>query len=61
MPKPKCCRQIGVMPDKTCFQPEGATLASFEVVLLTLDEYEAIHLADLGGLYQEHAASRNTK
>jgi len=28
-----------------------------EVVLLTLDEYEAIRLADLEGLYQEQAAS----
>jgi predicted DNA-binding protein (UPF0251 family) len=58
MSRPKCCRQIGVMPGKTCFQPEGATPSSFEVVLLTLDEYEAIRLADLEGLYQEQAASR---
>ena len=58
MPRPKCCRQIGVMPGKTCFQPEGATPSSFEVVFLTLDEYEAIRLADLEGLYQEQAASR---
>ena len=27
-------------------------------VLLTLDEYEAIRLADLEGLYQEQAATR---
>jgi uncharacterized protein len=57
MPRPKCCRQIGDMPGKTCFQPEGATPSSFEVVLLTLDEYEALRLADLEGLYQEQAAS----
>ena len=58
MPRPKCCRQIGVMPGKTCFQPEGAVPPSFEEVHLTLDEYEAIRLADLEGLYQEQAASR---
>ncbi len=58
MTRPKCCRQIGVMPGKTCFQPEGAMSSSFEVVLLTLDEYEAIRLADLEGLYQEQAALR---
>ena len=58
MPRPKCCRQIGVMPGQTCFQPEGATSSSCEVVLLTLDEYEAIRLADLEGLYQEQGASR---
>ena len=58
MPRPKCCRQIGVMPGNTCFRPEGTTPSSSEVVLLTLDEYEAIRLADLEGLYQEKAASR---
>ena len=58
MPRPKCCRRIGAIPGKTCFQPEGATPSSFEEVLLTLDEYEAIRLADLEGLYQEQAASR---
>ena len=58
MSRPKCCRQIGAMPGRTCFQPEGVTTSSFDEVLLTLDEYEAIRLADLEGLYQEQAASR---
>ena len=57
MSRPKCCRQIGVMPGKTCVHPEGAELSPFEEVLVTLDEYEAIRLADLEGLYQEQAAS----
>jgi uncharacterized protein len=58
MPRPKCCRQIGAMPGKTCFQPEGAASSSFEEVHLTLDECEAIRLADLEGLYQKQAAFR---
>ncbi|MBE0556415.1 MAG: DUF134 domain-containing protein [Proteobacteria bacterium] len=58
MSRPKCCRHIGALPGKTFFQPEGAAPSSFEAVLLTLDEYEAIRLADLDGLYQEQAASR---
>jgi predicted DNA-binding protein (UPF0251 family) len=58
MPRPKCCRQIGAMPGRTCFQPEGAVSSSFAEVHLALDEYEAIRLADLEGLYQEQAASR---
>ena len=58
MSRPKCCRHIGAMPEKTFFQPEGAATSSFEAVLLTLDEYEAIRLADLEGLYQEQAAAR---
>ena len=58
MSRPKCCRHIGAMPGKTFFQPDGAAPPSCEAVLLTLDEYEAIRLADLEGLYQEQAASR---
>jgi uncharacterized protein len=46
------------MPGKTCFHPEGEISSSADEVLLTLDEYEAIRLADLEGLYQEQAASR---
>ena len=58
MPRPKCCRQIGAMPQRTCFQPEGTVSLPCDEVLLTLDEYEAIRLADLDGLYQEQAASQ---
>jgi len=58
MPRPKCCRQIGAMPGKTCFQPEGKHSACPGEVQLNLDEYEAIRLADLEGLYQEQAAAR---
>lgn len=59
MPRPKCCRQVGAIPDKTCFQPKGtASSACPEEVLLNLDEYESLRLADLEGLYQEEAASR---
>lgn len=58
MPRPKCCRQIGAMPGRNCFQPEGAESESCDEVQLNLDEYEAIRLADLEGLYQEQAAVR---
>ena len=56
MPRPKCCRHVAAMPDRTCFQPKGKIASSFEEVLLSLDEYEAIRLADFEGLYQEKAA-----
>ena len=59
MPRPKRCRQVGAVPCKTCFHPEGVTSSSCpEEVLLNLDEYESLRLADLEGLYQEQAASR---
>ena len=59
MPRPKCCRQVGAIPYKTCFQPERVASSSCpEEVLLNLDEFESLRLADLEGLYQEQAASR---
>ncbi|MBW6486796.1 MAG: DUF134 domain-containing protein [Syntrophobacterales bacterium] len=58
MPRPKCCRQIFAMPEKISFKPEGERAALFVEVLLNLDEYEAIRLADLEGLYQAQAAAR---
>ena len=58
MPRPKCCRRIGAPPEKMCYHPEGMSSPYLEEVHLTLDEYEAIRLADLEGLYQEQAASR---
>jgi predicted DNA-binding protein (UPF0251 family) len=38
------------------FQNQSITASSLEEVFLSLDEYEAIRLADLDGLYQEQAA-----
>jgi predicted DNA-binding protein (UPF0251 family) len=40
------------------FKPAGIPTHALDVVLITLDEYEAIRLADLDGLYQEQAAVR---
>jgi uncharacterized protein len=57
MPRPKCCRHVNAIPDKTCFCPKDVPFLGLEEVLLNLDEYEAIRLADLEGLYQEQAAA----
>jgi predicted DNA-binding protein (UPF0251 family) len=40
------------------FRPAGVPERSLEQVSLSLDELEAVRLADLQGLYQEEAASR---
>ena len=58
MSRPKCCRKITCAPDKDYFKPEGILSDKLEEVILSLDEYEAIRLADLGGLYQEDAAGQ---
>jgi predicted DNA-binding protein (UPF0251 family) len=46
------------MPSSTYFKPKGIPLSILEEVILTVDEFEAIRLADLEGLYQEEAAER---
>jgi predicted DNA-binding protein (UPF0251 family) len=56
MPRPKCCRNICGMPDKNYFKPRGIPAVDLEEVVLNLDEFEAIRLADYEQLYQEEAA-----
>jgi predicted DNA-binding protein (UPF0251 family) len=40
------------------FKPAGIPAMALEIVVLTLDEVEALRLADALGLYQEQAAAR---
>jgi uncharacterized protein len=56
MPRPFKCRRVNSVPEVDYFKPRGIPLSELEEVILTLDEYEAIRLADLDGLYQEEAA-----
>ena len=58
MPRPKCRRHICGMPDKNYFKPRGIPTLDLEEVNLTLDEFEAVRLADYEQLYQEEAATR---
>jgi predicted DNA-binding protein (UPF0251 family) len=58
MPRPKCCRQVCGVPDKNYFKPRGIPISQLDEVVLNLDEYEAIRLADYEQLYQEEAAAR---
>ena len=58
MPRPRQCRRVAQLPEATYFKPRGAPLRNLEQVSLTVDELEALRLADLEGLYQEEAAGR---
>jgi predicted DNA-binding protein (UPF0251 family) len=49
---------VGSIPESTYFKPRGIPLSTLEEVVLTVDECEAIRLADLESLYQEKAAER---
>lgn len=56
MSRPFKCRQIGWIPEFTHFKPTGIPTKLLEEINLTLDEIEAVRLADFKGLYQEKAA-----
>jgi uncharacterized protein len=58
MPRPKCARRIALETDTTYFKPRGIPLKELEEEILTLDELEALRLADLEGLYQDKAAEK---
>ncbi|MFW5845807.1 MAG: DUF134 domain-containing protein [Planctomycetota bacterium] len=58
MPRPQSRRMIGIEPACTWFKPAGVRMDQLEEVQLTLDEVEALRLADLEGLYQADAAAR---
>lgn len=56
MSRPTCCRRVAGTPKCGLFKPAGVPCSSLEEVVLTVDEMEAIRLADLEGMYQEQAA-----
>ena len=58
MSRPQCCRRIAGRPIASVFHPAGIPARGLVEIVLTLDEFEAIRLADLEGLYQEQAAER---
>ena len=58
MPRPHCSRIIAGRPAASIFKPIGIPVAELEEIVMTLDEFEALRLADLEGLYQEQAAEK---
>ena len=56
--RPQHRRWIEQVPEVTRFKPAGVPAKVLDQVRLTVDELEAIRLADLEGLYQEQAAER---
>ena len=58
MPRPKKYRCVRCRPDSTYFKPRAIPLAELEEVAVSMDEIEALRLADYEGLYHEDAAAR---
>lgn len=58
MARTKCERNIEGKPKAGYFKPAGIPMTELESVSISLDEFEAIRLADLNGEYQEQAAQK---
>jgi uncharacterized protein len=58
MPRPIHCRRIASLPGSSLFKPAGIPACSLGEVVLAIDEFEALRLADYEALYQEQAAER---
>ncbi len=56
MARPKRPRRVAGGPDVTYFKPRGVPMSALSEVLLELDEFEALRLADMEGMYQQDAA-----
>jgi predicted DNA-binding protein (UPF0251 family) len=58
MPRPAKLRRISQEPHTTYFKPQGIPISALEEIVLTMDECEALRLADLDALSQEEAAEK---
>ena len=58
MPRPFSHRHIAGQPAAPIFKPLGIPTLLLDEVVMTLDEFEALRLADLEKLYHERAAER---
>jgi predicted DNA-binding protein (UPF0251 family) len=58
MARPHCCRKINHLPEAVYFKPRAVPLTRLEEVVLALDEFEAVRLADREGLYHDAAAEK---
>jgi predicted DNA-binding protein (UPF0251 family) len=56
--RPKKTRWVKCIPDERCFKPLCKPLSKVKTVCLTVDEFEALRLADLEGSKQVDAARR---
>lgn len=56
MPRPKKCRKVCQMPENQEFRPVNGRICD-DMIILTVDEYEAIRLIDKQGFSQEECSA----
>ena len=58
MPRPRLRRRVWLESNVTYFKPAGVRMIDLEESIMTVDEFEAVRLKDLGGLDEETAAKK---
>ena len=58
MTRPCVSRRIYELPRFSCYKPRGIPMSLLAKVQLSLDEFEAVRMADLEGLYHEEASQK---
>jgi len=56
LPRPRNCRIVRSEPVCAYFKPAGIPVSRLDETVLTMDEFEAVRLADFEGYYQAGAA-----
>ena len=58
MPRPRKWRKVCCLPESNLYGPLNGSDIKNEIIMMTVDEYEAIRLIDLEGLTQEESAEK---
>jgi predicted DNA-binding protein (UPF0251 family) len=58
MGRPRKCRWVEIVPEVTFFKPRGIPLRALEMTVITVDELEAMRLADHLELTQSQVAAK---
>ncbi len=58
MARPKNYRRVSLEPKEIYFKPKGIPIRDLDEEILTLDEIEALRLADVEGMYHTEAAEK---
>ncbi len=56
MPRPRKNRRVGQQPIAVFYKPQGVPIHRLKGLILTIEGFEAIRLADAEGLEHQHAA-----
>ena len=58
MPRPRKWRRVCCLPEHNLYGPLNGSDMENKIIIMTVEEYEAIRLIDLEGLTQEEAAEK---